>query len=301
MHRAVKLGVIVTASIAGLAIAAIGTIYGLSAAQLRRSYPLPPQASLSIDIAGGDLVRGEHLVRAVSLCVECHGEDLGGNQFMDAGPIGIAVGTNLTRGAGGIGAAFTDEDWVLAIRHGLRRNGRSLLIMPSEAYAHYSDADLAAVIAYVKAVPPVDRELPPTTLRLLGRALLAAGKLPMQVAENMPELTQRDAPPAGPTVAYGAYLANVAGCTGCHGPDLTGGAGGPPGSPLPPNLTPAGNMGKWSEQEFVRSLREGVRPDGTTVNEAMPWKFIGRMTDDELHAIWLYLGSVPAQTAPVAQ
>ena len=300
MRRAAKIGIVAAASVAGLLAAAAGTIYGLSAAKLRRTFALP-QTTLSVDVTTADLARGEHLVHNVSMCVECHDEDLGGRVFMDAGPIGTAVGSNLTRGAGGVGATFTDEDWVLAIRHGLRRDGRSLLIMPSEAFAHYSDTDLAAIIAYLKTLPPVDRELQPTRLRVLGRALLAAGRLPLQVAERTPILTERTMPTPAPTAAYGAYLANISGCTGCHGADLAGGAGGPPGSPLPPNLTPAGNLVRWSEQDFVRALREGVRPDGTRMNDAMPWRFIGRMSDDELHALWLYLQSVPARQPATTQ
>ena len=45
---------------------------------------------------------------------------------------GTLAAPNLTRGAGGLGSTFTDTDWVRAIRHGIHRDGTSLLIMPSE-------------------------------------------------------------------------------------------------------------------------------------------------------------------------
>jgi hypothetical protein len=69
---------------------------------------------------------------------------------------------------------------------------------------------------------------------------------------------------------------------------------GPPGLPPASNLTTAG-IGNWTEADFVRALREGTRPDGTVINEFMPWKAFRGMTDAELHAIWLYLRSVPAR------
>ena len=301
MRRSARIALTVAGSIVFVGITAAGAIYGVSSSKLNHAFPLPERTTLTVPIAQGDLARGEHLVRSVSGCADCHTADLGGQVIMDAGPVGTGVATNLTSGAGGVGSTFTDEDWVLAIRHGLRRDGRSLLIMPSEAFAHYSDADLAAIIAYVKSVPPVDRELPKTKLRMLGRTLFVAGKMPIQIARLMPETVESTTPAAGATAEYGAYLAKVGGCTSCHGADLAGGPAGDPNAPPPANLTSAGNLGKWSEEQFMAALRTGTRPDGTAINEAMPWKVYGRMSDDELRALWLYLQSMPAKQAPATE
>ena len=90
---------------------------------------------------------------------------------------------------------------------------------------------------------------------------------------------------AGVTVAYGKYLALS--CAACHGDDLAGDFG--------PNITPGGTSGKWSEADFIRTLRLGTTPDARKLDsEDMPWKSFARLTDDELKAIWLYLKSVPA-------
>ena len=105
----------------------------------------------------------------------------------------------------------------------------------------------------------------------------------------------RDLPTAAaaPSIEYGRYLAQVSGCHGCHGTGLSGGrVAGPPDLPLASNLTPAG-LAAWTEADFVRALREGRRPDGSAINEFMPWRGYGAMTDTELHALWLYLRSVP--------
>jgi mono/diheme cytochrome c family protein len=217
---------------------------------------------------------------------------------MDAGPLGIVYSSNLTSGRGGIGSTYNDQDWARAIRHGLRPDRTSLLVMPSEAYAHFSDQDLSAVISWLKQVPAVDREHGESKLRIVGRTLLAANKLPFLTAENVTGAAERASVEPGVTVEYGKYLATTGGCNGCHGPDLAGGLEiGPPGSPPSSNLTPAG-IGSWSESDFFRALREGKRPDGTDIDPVMPWRFSGRMTDDELRAIWLYLQSVPAKETP---
>jgi mono/diheme cytochrome c family protein len=192
-----------------------------------------------------------------------------------------------------VGATFTDAVWERAVRHGVRRDGTSLIAMPSEAFTTLSDADLAAIVAYARQAPPVDRVMPPTRFRALGRALLAAGKLPLLVAAKTPAVAHVAEVPAAPTAAYGRYLADLGGCRGCHGFGLSGGhVGGPPGTPHASNLTPAG-IGTWSEADFVRAMRHGRRPNGAAIDPFMPWPVLGRMTDAELHAIWLYLRSAP--------
>jgi mono/diheme cytochrome c family protein len=86
---------------------------------------------------------------------------------------------------------------------------------------------------------------------------MLAGKMPMLAAEAI-DHGRRHVVSLSPTsgVAYGAYLASV-GCKGCHGPSLAGGkiATGDPGWPPVANLTPAGNLKQWTEDDFRRVLR----------------------------------------------
>jgi mono/diheme cytochrome c family protein len=289
---AVVVGVFVAIG-AGLAVVAATAIYVVSQRELRRTYPVAvPQFELPSDSAS--LARGAHLALSIGTCVECHGEDLGGKVYADMGPVGVVAGPNLTRGRGGIGESLTVADWVRAIRFGVRRDSTSLIVMPSEVFAYLSDADLAALIAYARGVPPVDREVPATRFGPLGRALLAAGKLPVLVAPKTPRLTYDSAVAPGVSVEYGRYLASIGGCHGCHGFGLSGGrVAGPEDLPPASNLTTAGAIGSWTEADFVRAMRNGLRPDGSALNTFMPWPVLGRMTDDELRAIWLYLRSVP--------
>jgi mono/diheme cytochrome c family protein len=140
----------------------------------------------------------------------------------------------------------------------------------------------------------VDRELGTSHLGPLGRALYATGKLPFIPAERIDHTAAaRPAPPAGATREYGQYLVNVGGCRGCHGPNLEGGPSPEPGAPAAANITPAGPIGRWSEADFIRAIRTGTRPDGSKLKDFMPWRSMTGHTEDELHAIWLYLRTVP--------
>lgn len=278
-----------------LVLVLLAGVYGFSSRRLTRAFPAGRAETIAVPTDPAAIERGKHLVRVVSKCTECHGADLGGRQFIDAGPmIGRVYAPNLTRGKGSVTESFTPADWERAIRHGVTPDGRGLKIMPSEDFVYLSDADLGAILAYLRTLPPVDRVGSQTVVGPLSRVLYLAGKFPMIPAEQIAASTVHPASvPESVTAEYGKYLANVGGCTGCHGPGLSGGRipGTPPDIPPAQNLTPAG-IGTWTETDFFRALRTGVRPDGSHINAFMPWMATKDMTDDEIRAIWLYLRTV---------
>lgn len=279
-------------ALGGLVVLTIISVYALSSYRLNRRHDVFPLPPLTLSNDPETLGRGGHIATSFGMCAQCHGADLGGQLYLDGGPLGVVYGPNLTRGKGGIGGTLSDEDWVRAIRHGVGRNGASLLVMPSETLTYLADADLAALVSYLKQLAPVDRAVPPTKLRFVGRALLASGKLPLLAAEKVRKIPPRKTVDRTPSVDYGLYIANVASCRGCHRPNLSGGPMQAPGAPPAPNLTPAG-IGRWTEADFVRAMRTGVRPNGKALHPVMPWQTYRQMTDDELHAVWVYLKSVP--------
>lgn len=232
---------------------------------------------------------GEHLTK-VRGCRDCHGADLGGAKVIDDGAMGKIYGTNLTRGRGGLPATWRDEDFVRAIRHGVGPDGRGLFLMPSHEYSSLTTEDFGAIVAYIKSVPPVDRDRVAIQLGPVARVLTALGKIQLAAEQiNHAEVKPAVVVP-GISAEYGRYLAN--GCIGCHGPNLSGGKIdiGPPDWPLAANLTPhpATGFSKWSEADFLRAMRERRRPDGSEINPVMPAVF-GQMTDVELKALWAYL------------
>lgn len=258
-------------------------------------------ASPPIPKDSASIARGRHLSRAISKCVDCHGDDLGGQVVFDALPMARVVAPNLTTGRGGIAGSRTDDDYLRAIRHGIGVGGRPLVLMPARNYWHMGDADVGSLVAYLRTLPPVDRDLPPTQFGLIGRVLLLKGDLDgMFEARQIDHLARRSAPPAADTTAdYGRYLAEIGGCTGCHGPTLSGGAipGMPPEAKPAANITPEG-IGGWTEQDFFKAVREGVRPNGTALDSTqMPVRLTREMTDLETKAIYLYLRTVPPKAS----
>jgi mono/diheme cytochrome c family protein len=207
---------------------------------------------------------------------------------VDEPAFGRLAGSNLTGGRGGVGA-YSDADFERALRHGVGPDRRPLIFMPSEAFASLSDQDLAAILGYLRTLPPVDRELPAPKVGPVARALYLGGNLPLLPVRLIEHEASRSTPVPGVTVEYGKYLATIGGCRSCHGLALAGDA-----NPDAPDIT-VGRIGGWTEEEFYRSIRQGKRPDGSVIDpEKMPWVRSGQMTDEEMQAVWTYMRSVPA-------
>jgi mono/diheme cytochrome c family protein len=287
MRRVLKwIGIIVGVLLIVIIIAAI-VLYFIGRNNLNKTYKNIQVESVAIPTSDDALARGQHIVEAISICTNCHGDDLGGKGFSEPGIIVSGNAPNLTAGAGGIGAGFADEDWVRAIRHGVKPNGDAIRAMASNDYYVMSDEDLGAVIAYVKSVPPVDRDAKPMKVGLLGTIVMGSMyHLPAGQIDH--EAPRPVAPEAGVTVEYGKYLVSIAACQSCHGKKLDGKSDDPFGAP---NLIKVGN--NWTEEQFVNTIRQGIDPKGHKLNrDYMPWDYYTRMTDDELSAIWLYLESL---------
>ena len=287
----IGLGVVV-----GLVVVLTAYVYVASNARLHKTYAIDvPSMPLPTDAAS--LARGEHIARAIAGCAGCHGGMLEGNVLFDNPALGRVAAPNLTASATGVGAALRDRDWFRAIRHGVAPDGRPLLLMPSADYAHLSDSDLVALVAWARSRQLMENPVPASRLGPLGRALLIAGKFPVLSAETIDHSVQHvSAPAAGVTAAYGGYLAQLT-CAGCHGPGYSGGMVPtlPPNAPPAANLPPGGLSGS-SEADFRRVLREGKAPGGRSIDARwMPWRTLGRMTDDELGAVWAYLHTLPSK------
>jgi mono/diheme cytochrome c family protein len=275
-----------------LIIIAVGTVYALAERKLNGTTYTTATDSLSIPNDAASIEHGRHLVAAVGKCAACHGQNLGGELALDDPAFARLTAPNITPSKAGVGAK-SNADLVRSIRYGVRSDGKSLIFMPSEAFNRFSDRDLAAIIAYLRTVPPVDAAPPPKrSVGPIGRALLAFGvlKLPAEIvrrgSNRLPDV------PEGATREYGDYLVTTGGCTGCHGESLSGGReiDGVPAA----NLTPAA-LGKWTEADFVKAIRNGVRPDGRILSAVMPWPLMKELSDTELSAMWMYLRSIPAR------
>jgi mono/diheme cytochrome c family protein len=278
--------------ILGVVIALIGlllaTVYYQTNQRMARTYAVSVPA-FTVPTDAASLERGKYLVERRAICIECHDKDLGGRLFSDNFMFGRLAAANLTRGRGGIGSRYTDEDFLRVLMHGVNKSGRSVIFMPSQD-ARWTERDFGDALAYIRSLPPVDRELPPPRLGPVARTLAFFHKLPLLPAEEIDHDTAAFTRPVetDDPVAKGRYLVDSGGCRGCHLPELTGGGGPPPGAA---NITPVG-IGTWTEQDFLRAVREHKRPNGSAVAEGMPRAY-GLMSDEDLHLIFAYLKTVP--------
>ncbi|HEX5724677.1 MAG TPA: hypothetical protein VFX98_04380 [Longimicrobiaceae bacterium] len=273
--------------------------------------PLPDLSPAAVGDTSGLVARGEYLVRNVSVCGHCHvanprqGSDgpLSGGLAFRNWRLGTIHAANLTPDAEtGLGR-WSLPEIVRAIRNGEDREGHVLApVMPYEWLSGMSDRDALAVAAYLKSQPPVSNPLRnrPNLVYRLAKVFFLH---PVRHAGGA-------GPTRGPTAEYGRYLADhVALCADCHTPRsgiqarpdrdrLYAGNAEPPKSfpANPANLTPdsATGIGRWSEGDFLRTLRTGINPQGDTLHPFMPWREYRRMTDDDLRAIYRYLRTRPA-------
>ena len=253
--------------------------------------------------------RGEYLVRGPMGCGNCHtplgpegpvaGQELAG-RLVDDNPAFTAWAPNIT--PGGRAAGWSDAELAHAIREGLRPDG-SLIgpPMPFTMYRGISDEDLAAVVAFLRTLPPVEAEVPKSTYRI-----------PLPPAYG-PPVGSVTAPERGVTAEYGAYMATaITHCMECHtpmgpqGPMLDTGLGqggfefhGPWGVSVAANLTSSEDgLAGYSDDEIKAMITQGRRPDGTAMLPPMPYGYLARMTPGDLDAIVLYLRALPPLPDP---
>jgi mono/diheme cytochrome c family protein len=321
MKKLLKWAGIIFSALMALIIIVSVFVYFKSKERLTRVYDLP-NPMVAIPTNPASVARGRHIFQFRG-CEACHSGSgyldvsesnqvseshlslpsqdvphMEGNIYLDDPAIGQVVASNLTAGKGGVGAEYTDLDWIHAIRHGVRSDGTALLFMPATEFYFLSDEDLGAVIAYIKSAPPVDHELPASSLSWTGKIVMT---LVPTITFIPAELIPHDAPhPVAPEVAvtsqYGEYLTYS--CKVCHGLTMSGGPipGFPSSWPAPPNLTFSEDsaLPSWTEDGFSDTIRTGVTPEGRKLrSEYMPWRSYKFMNDEELQAVWAYLQSLP--------
>jgi mono/diheme cytochrome c family protein len=253
------------------------------------------------------IAQGRHLVLGPAHCVDCHskiknvdsvmklGKDpelSGGNEF------NLEFGKFYTRNLTpdketGIGT-MTDAEIARVLRYSVKPNGE--VVLPFMPYQNMTDNELTAVISYLRSLQPVKNPVPNHHYNALGKVIKAFLLNPSGPTENF------DLPIKADTMAvYGKHLVmTLANCNECHTKrDAIGGYVGEPMSGgtefkeegketlISPNLTPhpSSRIYGWTEQNFIDRFRVGR----VIAYSHMPWEAFGRMTDDELKAIYKYL------------
>jgi mono/diheme cytochrome c family protein len=251
--------------------------------------------------------RGEYLAKAAD-CVVCHtahgGQPFAGGLAFPL-PFGTIYSTNITPdSASGIGA-YTDQQFLDAVRRGVRRDGARLYpAMPYPSYAYLSDADVLAIKAYLLALQPVSA---PDMASTLGfpfnqRFLLALWSGLFSANERFRPDTSRS-----PEWNRGAYLAEaLEHCGECHTPRnlafalderrkfggaLTGGW-----NAYNISSDRATGIGAWSDDELISYLSVGHAagrgsasgPMGEVVGASL-----SQLDPADIRALAAYVRSVP--------
>lgn len=278
-----------------LAVLALGLALGERKMARTLSVPASPIA-LRADAA--HIEHGRYLFTTRG-CADCHGANGAGMEVVNGGGT-LIVSPNITRGEGSATSKYAMMDWVRTLRHGVKRDGTPVMVMPSEDYNRLTDEDTSAIISYALRLPPV-----PGKEAVIGLPWIYKVQYGFGMIQDAAEKIDHALPPATPhvvaaTVAHGAYVANS--CISCHGARLSGGKipGSPPDWPPAANLTP----GKGSAmahyptaQAFKAMLRSGRRPDGSAVSTIMPFGALREMNDVDVDALHAYLTTLPPRAA----
>lgn len=266
-----------------------------------------PAADIKVAGTPEQIARGQQLAH---VCTGCHsatkdfqlplaGVDVATRYDMSF--LGTFYGPNLTP-AGNI-QDWTDGEVIRAIREGIHKDGRSLLLMPANVGRNLSDDDVQALVAYLRSQPATGAPTPATNLSVLGAIFINL----FDLRTAQPPVGSVTALPTG-TPAYGKYMVDILGCRDCHGAQLQGKVdNGQPGPPPGPNLTRI--VPGWTEDQFMTFFNTGRRPDGSPVptltlasgftEPRMPWnEFRAAVTDAELHDMYTYLHALAPVESP---
>ncbi len=312
------------------ALAAAGLLLGtiIVFGYLPRSAPPSP---INVDRSAESIERGRYLAINVLQCVDCHSirdwQLYGGPPIPPIGAgrpcmdrqtptAGVNVGQEFFPGVlcirnitpdkeTGIGA-WTDGEIIRAVREGVGRDGRGLFpIMPYFIYRDLADADVEAVVAFLRTLPPArSAQLPERVIEVPLNLLVRLWPQPVTQPVALPD-------PQSDRLAYGEYLARIARCEFCHSPRDPNSLKPFPGRRYsggmpfflgkqrvmyPLNLTPhATGLGSWTKAQFIARFRAHTEPQPVAPehNTLMNWNAFAGMTDEDLGLLWDFFQTLP--------
>ncbi|MES2202062.1 MAG: c-type cytochrome [candidate division FCPU426 bacterium] len=286
---------------------------------------------IKIEATVARVARGKYLANNVSDCIGCHsirdwgtygGPIVAGSEYAGGEPI-------FDKGIGLPGSVppknltpynlknYTDGQLVRALRTGVRANGEPLFpLMPYQRFAGYSKEDLYSIIAYLRSLPEVKKDIPEHKLDFPVNLIVRT--IPKDAPEFPADPDRKD------TVAYGKYLVNAAACMECHSPVddhhepiadmyLAGGQEYPSpdetmdiakaGRLRIPNITPdpETGIGNWDKKTFLARFQAYRGKNGEKArvkvkrgepNTIMPIYAFADMTDEDISAIYDYLRTI---------
>ncbi|MBW0144671.1 c-type cytochrome [Sphingomicrobium clamense] len=234
----------------------------------------------------GKIAHGERVADLLG-CASCHAPDYSGVNFGEMIPLVEGLwATNISRTL----PDFSEEQLEALLREGIHPE-REIYLMPSRTSQFLSDADMGALIAYLRTIEPTGEATPPPPE---GFEDAVAKRLPdeyWRVQEygrafypNAEEEAQFYAKYRAPAVAgeheRGRYIA-AATCTSCHGPGLDG---------YGEEFGAIDGVLDYNDKELRKLLVDSVNRDGETV---AAWWGTGhegsKLTQAELNDVEAYV------------
>jgi mono/diheme cytochrome c family protein len=272
---ALALGIIV--------VLALAIVYGGSQWIIRSTHDVPlEQVSLPKDAAS--IAEGGRLAKIFG-CRGCHGANSEGSVWDDP-PWFVA--TVAPPGIARKIASYSDAEVLRLIRHGIKKDGTSLYVMPTVSHRNIADDDAVKVIAWLRTLRPTDKDVGNgISYGPLGRFLVLTGQFePSYQIGKVAEVHR----PAN----VGRYYYDAV-CSECHNINSTKLA--PDGGKTTPAL--AEMAGAYSPEAFHTLLHTGVGMSGRDLGlmKMVATESAYALTDDEMTAIQAYLTSDEAKTA----
>ena len=289
MRRLLKWIGITLGSVVVLAVIAYGVLYIISEHMLRRTYAFAP-IPLQVPTDADSVAKGKRLAKLYGCSEGCHGKGIEGDVMVDSPLVARVVAPNLTSAV----RRYSDPELAAIIRTGVRPDGRSVFVMPSQALRLISDEELGDILAYLRSVPAVDGPRLEGRVGPLVRLNIVTGSV-----KTTAQLVQEAVPPppaSGEGAQRGRYLASTT-CAGCHGTDLSGGHlyDGPP-TPPPLQIVAA-----YSPEAFTELMRNGIALGGRKLGIVMrDYVALGRMsvlTQAQIADLYSYLHELPVPPA----
>jgi mono/diheme cytochrome c family protein len=226
--------------------------------------------------AAAKIAHGRRLADILD-CTGCHGPNLQGTDMNASNPkMGPKYAPNITLLLG----KYSDPQLDRLIRKGVPRDGREFWLMPVESYQFLSDADFAALVAFLRTVKPGGHPRP---------AFRKDAGLEKEIAEGVIGDAQaqirkyRDRPPVdlGEKHAWGRYLVQTT-CTTCHNNALQGWKNFTPDLDIAGTYTPA-------DLEILLTTGKGkAKPDLGMMSD-MGRRVFSKLTPRERAAVIAYV------------
>jgi mono/diheme cytochrome c family protein len=270
-------------SVISLVVLSIAIVYVWSTLILNKTFDVP-LAEVAIPNDAASINEGQRLVQ-IAHCSDCHGEHLTGNIFLKINHMGEVVAPNITK----VIPAYSNAEFERVIRHGVKKDGHSVYIMPSYMYYQLKEESIAKIIAFLRTLRPEPDTLngAKTNFEFLGRIALIQKKI-VPIASLIDHHSPRKYIHYDTTqVSFGKYLAMTT-CTSCHGQDLKGIEG------LGPNLIIAAS---YKREDFCKLLHTGIALGGRNLDlmSHVAKNNLCHLNENEMNCIYAYLKTKPTQ------